>query len=110
MSKTEPDLRRAAGSFSPTRSRRSTTDWCVKNLVFHRDLELTTISKYMKNASVRFFSIEESHQFALSAAASYAARPPCHFNSSPCNIFTDSPDVLTNEIERLIEINKQNKN
>ncbi|GBP82197.1 hypothetical protein EVAR_62720_1 [Eumeta japonica] len=31
--------------------------WCVRNSVLHRDLELPTISKYMKDASKRFFGI-----------------------------------------------------
>ncbi|GBP59376.1 Probable RNA-directed DNA polymerase from transposon BS [Eumeta japonica] len=40
--------------------------WCVKNLVLHRNLELPTISKYMKDASERFFSIAVSHPNTLS--------------------------------------------
>ncbi|GBP92924.1 RNA-directed DNA polymerase from mobile element jockey [Eumeta japonica] len=31
--------------------------WCVKNSVLHRDLDLSSIRKYMKDASERFFSI-----------------------------------------------------
>ncbi|GBP34202.1 Probable RNA-directed DNA polymerase from transposon BS [Eumeta japonica] len=35
--------------------------WHVKNSVLHRDLELPTISKFMKDASERFFDIANSH-------------------------------------------------
>ncbi|GBP86529.1 Probable RNA-directed DNA polymerase from transposon X-element [Eumeta japonica] len=42
---------------------RSATDahWCVRNSILHRDLELPTISKYMKDASKRFFDFAGSH-------------------------------------------------
>ncbi|GBP54415.1 Probable RNA-directed DNA polymerase from transposon X-element [Eumeta japonica] len=50
---------------------RAETDahWCVRNSVLHRDLELPTISKYMKDASKRFFDIARSHPNALLRAA-----------------------------------------
>ncbi|GBP83099.1 Probable RNA-directed DNA polymerase from transposon X-element [Eumeta japonica] len=46
---------------------RAATDahWCVRNSILHRDLELPTISKYMKDASKRFFDIAGSHPNAL---------------------------------------------
>ncbi|GBP22781.1 Probable RNA-directed DNA polymerase from transposon BS [Eumeta japonica] len=48
---------------------RAATDahWCVRNSILHRDLELPTISKYMKDASKRFFDIAGSHPNALHA-------------------------------------------
>ncbi|GBP19853.1 Probable RNA-directed DNA polymerase from transposon X-element [Eumeta japonica] len=50
---------------------RAATDahWCVRNSILHRDLELPTISKYMKDASKRFFDIAGSHPNALLRAA-----------------------------------------
>ncbi|GBP14436.1 hypothetical protein EVAR_7723_1 [Eumeta japonica] len=55
-----------------------------KSSVLHRDLDLTSINKYMKDASERFFSIAESHPNPLpSAAASYEAPPPYHFIRRP---------------------------
>ncbi|GBP55046.1 Probable RNA-directed DNA polymerase from transposon BS [Eumeta japonica] len=46
---------------------RAATDahWCVRNSILHRDLELPTLSKYMKDASKRFFDIAGSHPNAL---------------------------------------------
>ncbi|GBP63606.1 Probable RNA-directed DNA polymerase from transposon X-element [Eumeta japonica] len=48
---------------------RAATDahWCVRNSILHRDLELPTISKYMKDASKRFFDIAGSHPNAFYA-------------------------------------------
>ncbi|GBP69943.1 Probable RNA-directed DNA polymerase from transposon X-element [Eumeta japonica] len=50
---------------------RAATDahWCVRNSILHRDLQLPTISKYMKDASKRFFDIVGSHPNALLRAA-----------------------------------------
>ncbi|GBP02061.1 Probable RNA-directed DNA polymerase from transposon X-element [Eumeta japonica] len=61
--------------------RRATgAQWYVKNSVLHRDLELPTLSKFMKDASERFFSIAINHTNPLiSAAASYEAPPENHF-------------------------------
>ncbi|GBP20661.1 Probable RNA-directed DNA polymerase from transposon X-element [Eumeta japonica] len=82
--------------------------WCVKKSVLHRDLELTTILKHMKYASARFFSIVEIHPYPLlSAAVFYEAPPPYHLIRRPRIALTDSPDALTAEFERIIEINKQ---
>ncbi|GBP75751.1 Probable RNA-directed DNA polymerase from transposon BS [Eumeta japonica] len=81
---------------------------CVKNSIFHRDLEHPTISKYMKDASERVFSIAEIHPNPLlSAAVAYKAPPSYHLIRRPRNSLTDPPDALTAEVERLIEINKQ---
>ncbi|GBP59515.1 Probable RNA-directed DNA polymerase from transposon BS [Eumeta japonica] len=46
---------------------RAATDahWCVRNSILHRDLELPTISKYMKDASKRFFDIAGSHPMSV---------------------------------------------
>ncbi|GBP34183.1 RNA-directed DNA polymerase from mobile element jockey [Eumeta japonica] len=84
--------------------------WCVKNSVLHRDLDLPSIRKYMRDASERFFAIAESHPNPLlSAAVAYEAPPPYHFIRRPRNI-TDPPDDFTAEVERLRELNKQNDN
>ncbi|GBP31169.1 hypothetical protein EVAR_21607_1 [Eumeta japonica] len=50
----------------------------------------------MKDASVRFFSVAESHPNPLlPAAASYEAQPPYHFIRRPRNVLTDPPNTLT---------------
>ncbi|GBP11922.1 Probable RNA-directed DNA polymerase from transposon BS [Eumeta japonica] len=80
-------------------------------LVLRRDLELSTILKYTKDASERFFSIAEIHpNQLLSAAVFYEVSPSHHFNRGSRNALTDLPDALTAEVERLIEINKQKNN
>ncbi|GBP01301.1 Probable RNA-directed DNA polymerase from transposon X-element [Eumeta japonica] len=83
--------------------RRATgAQWYVKNSVLHRDLELPTLSKYMKDASERFFSIAINHPNPLiSAAASYEAPPENHFLRRPRNALSDPPDDLTGEVEEL---------
>ncbi|GBP42721.1 hypothetical protein EVAR_23359_1 [Eumeta japonica] len=51
----------------------------VRNSILHRDLELPTISKYMKDASKRFFDIAGSHPNALlRAAVDYQPPHPTH--------------------------------
>ncbi|GBP61680.1 RNA-directed DNA polymerase from mobile element jockey [Eumeta japonica] len=54
---------------------RAATDahWCVRNSILHRDLELPNLSKYMKDASKRFFDIAGSNPNALLRAAVAAA-------------------------------------
>ncbi|GBP24118.1 Probable RNA-directed DNA polymerase from transposon BS [Eumeta japonica] len=48
--------------------------------VLHRDLDLPSIRKYMKDASERFFATAESHPNPLlSTAVAYEAPPPYHF-------------------------------
>ncbi|GBP88782.1 RNA-directed DNA polymerase from mobile element jockey [Eumeta japonica] len=67
-----------------------------------RNLELPTISKYMKNASERFFSIAVNHPNTLiSSAASYEAPPANHFIRRPWNVLTNPPDDFTAEVEIL---------
>ncbi|GBP87764.1 RNA-directed DNA polymerase from mobile element jockey [Eumeta japonica] len=54
--------------------------WYVRNSVLHRDLELPTVSKFMKDASERFFDIANSHpNLLLISAVSYEPPPPHHF-------------------------------
>ncbi|GBP84370.1 Probable RNA-directed DNA polymerase from transposon BS [Eumeta japonica] len=71
--------------------------WCVKNSVLHRDLDLPSIRKYMKDASERFFAIAESHPNPLlSAAVAYEAPPPIissvgHGISSPIRLTISQP-------------------
>ncbi|GBP89815.1 hypothetical protein EVAR_66705_1 [Eumeta japonica] len=45
--------------------------WCVRNSILHRDLKLSSISKYMKDELKRFFDIAGSHLNALFSAAVY---------------------------------------
>ncbi|GBP64370.1 Probable RNA-directed DNA polymerase from transposon X-element [Eumeta japonica] len=79
--------------------------WYVKNSVVHRDLELPTISKFMKDASERFFDIANSHPNPLLVSAvSYEPPPPHHFCRRPRNVLLDPPDGLTVEMEKLIEV------
>ncbi|GBP46756.1 RNA-directed DNA polymerase from mobile element jockey [Eumeta japonica] len=81
--------------------------WYVKNSVLHRDLELPTISKCMKDASERFFNIANSHPNPLLVSAvSYEPPPPTHFCRRPWNVLIDPHDELTDEVEKLIEVNK----
>ncbi|GBP41044.1 Probable RNA-directed DNA polymerase from transposon X-element [Eumeta japonica] len=79
----------------------------VKNSVLHRDLELSTISKYIKDASERFFDVASNHPNPLLVlAVSYEPPPPYHFCKRPWNVLLDPPDDLTVEVEKLIELNK----
>ncbi|GBP66600.1 Probable RNA-directed DNA polymerase from transposon BS [Eumeta japonica] len=81
---------------------RAATDahWCVRNSILHRDLELPTISKYMKDASKRFFDIAGSHPNALlRAAVDYQPPHPTHLIRRPRNVLTDPPDALTAAVE-----------
>ncbi|GBP92165.1 RNA-directed DNA polymerase from mobile element jockey [Eumeta japonica] len=81
---------------------RAATDahWCVRNSIPHRDLELPTLSKYMKDASKRFFDIAGSHPNALlRAAVDYQPPPPTHFIRRPRNVLFDPPDALTAAVE-----------
>ncbi|GBP65923.1 Probable RNA-directed DNA polymerase from transposon X-element [Eumeta japonica] len=81
--------------------------WYVKNSTLHRDFELPTISKFMKDASERFFDIASNHPNPLLVeAVTYEPPPPNHFCRRPRNILTDPPDDLTVEVEKLIELNK----
>ncbi|GBP02555.1 RNA-directed DNA polymerase from mobile element jockey [Eumeta japonica] len=86
----------------------SATDahWSIRNSILHRDLELPTISKYMKDASKIFFDITGSHPNAfLRAAVNYEPPPSCHFVPRPRNVLNDLPDTLTAAVESLMEVN-----
>ncbi|GBP47275.1 hypothetical protein EVAR_38039_1 [Eumeta japonica] len=78
--------------------------WYIQNSVLHRDLELPTISKFMKNASERFFDIANSHPNPLLVSAvSYEPPPQQHFCRGPRNVLIDLPDDFTAEVEKFIE-------
>ncbi|GBP35420.1 Probable RNA-directed DNA polymerase from transposon BS [Eumeta japonica] len=87
---------------------RTATDtyWCVRNTILHRDLELPTVSKYMKDASKRFFDIAGSHVNALlRAAVDYEPPHSSYFIRRPRNVLIDPPDVLTAAVESLNDVN-----
>ncbi|GBP56338.1 Probable RNA-directed DNA polymerase from transposon BS [Eumeta japonica] len=87
---------------------RAATDahWCVRNSILHRDLELPTISKYMKDASKRFFDIAGSLPNALlRAAVDYQPPHPTHLIRRPRNVLTDPPDALTAAVKSLNDVN-----
>ncbi|GBP76722.1 Probable RNA-directed DNA polymerase from transposon X-element [Eumeta japonica] len=87
--------------------RAAVAPWYVKNSLFHRDLELPTISKYMKDASKRFFDVASSHPNSLLVSAVLHELPPSHhFCRRPRNVLLDPPDDLTVEVEKLIESSK----
>ncbi|GBP67381.1 hypothetical protein EVAR_43664_1 [Eumeta japonica] len=87
--------------------RAANAPWYIKNFVLHRDLELPTISKYMKDVSERFFDVASSHPNPLLVSAvSCELPPPYHFCKRPRNVLLDPPDDLTLEAEKLIEFNK----
>ncbi|GBP95915.1 Probable RNA-directed DNA polymerase from transposon X-element [Eumeta japonica] len=81
--------------------------WYVKNSTLHRDIELPTISKFMRDASERLFDIASNHPNPLLVeAVSYEPPPPYHFCRRPRSVLIDPPDELTIEVEKLIELNK----
>ncbi|GBP35575.1 Bardet-Biedl syndrome 2 protein homolog [Eumeta japonica] len=87
---------------------RAATDahWCVRNSILHRDLELPTTSKYMKDASKRFFDIAGSHPNALlRAAVDFQPPHPTHLIRRPRNVLFDPPDALTAAVESLNDVN-----
>ncbi|GBP90907.1 Probable RNA-directed DNA polymerase from transposon X-element [Eumeta japonica] len=87
--------------------RAADTPWYVKNSVLHRDLELPTISKYIEDASERFFDVASSHPNPLLVSAvSYEPPPSHHLCRRPRSILLDPPDDLTAKVEKLIESNK----
>ncbi|GBP89608.1 Probable RNA-directed DNA polymerase from transposon X-element [Eumeta japonica] len=74
--------------------------WYVKNSVLYRDLELPTISKYMKDASERFFYTASSHPNPLLVSVVSYEPPPLHFFCRrPRSVLLDPPDDLTVEVE-----------
>ncbi|GBP42587.1 hypothetical protein EVAR_87138_1 [Eumeta japonica] len=69
-------------------------------------LRTPTISKYMKDASKRFFDIAGSHPNALlRAAVDYQPPHPTHLIRRPRNVLTDPPDALTAAVESLNDVN-----
>ncbi|GBP62138.1 hypothetical protein EVAR_46107_1 [Eumeta japonica] len=77
-----------------------------KHYIDYRDLELPTISKYMKDTSKRFFDIAGSHPNALfRAAVDYQPPFPTHLICRPRNVLTDPPDALTAAGESLNDVN-----
>ncbi|GBP40964.1 Probable RNA-directed DNA polymerase from transposon X-element [Eumeta japonica] len=87
---------------------RAATDahWCVHNSILHRDLVLPTISKYMKDASKRFFDIAGSHSNALlRTAVNYQPPHPTHLIRRSRNVLTDPPGALTAAVESLNDVN-----
>ncbi|GBP73947.1 RNA-directed DNA polymerase from mobile element jockey [Eumeta japonica] len=79
--------------------------WCDRYSILHRDLELPTISKYMKDASKRFFDIAGSHPNALlHAAVNYEPPPSTHFIRRPRNVLNDPPDAFTAAVESLNDV------
>ncbi|GBP31633.1 hypothetical protein EVAR_84079_1 [Eumeta japonica] len=71
-----------------------------------KDLELPTISKYMKDASKRFFDIAGSHPNALlRMAVDYQPPHPTHLIRRLRNVLTDPPDALTAAVESLNDVN-----
>ncbi|GBP62931.1 Probable RNA-directed DNA polymerase from transposon X-element [Eumeta japonica] len=80
--------------------------WCVRNSILHRDMELPTLTKYMKDASKRFFDSVGSHPNALlRPAGDYQPPPPTHFLRRPRNVLIDPPDALTAAVDSLNDIN-----
>ncbi|GBP14423.1 Probable RNA-directed DNA polymerase from transposon BS [Eumeta japonica] len=80
--------------------------WCVRNSILHRDMELPTLTKYMKDASKRFFDIAGSHPNALlRAAVDYQPPPPTHFLRRLRNVLIDPPDALTAAVDSLNDVN-----
>ncbi|GBP33852.1 hypothetical protein EVAR_20963_1 [Eumeta japonica] len=93
LSESEQDLQKATDA-----------QWCVKNSVLNRDLELSIINKYMKDASKCFFDMAKSHPNPpMSSAATYAPPLAHHFLRKSRNILSDLPDALTTEVESVIE-------
>ncbi|GBP50226.1 Probable RNA-directed DNA polymerase from transposon BS [Eumeta japonica] len=78
--------------------------WCVRNSVLYRDLELSTLVKFMKDASKRFFDIAKSHPNALlRSTASYEPSQPYHFIRRPRKILIHPPEALTAAVESFVE-------
>ncbi|GBP60373.1 hypothetical protein EVAR_91409_1 [Eumeta japonica] len=48
---------------------------CVRNSIFHRNLERPTITKFMKDASKWFFDIADSHSNALLPSTASSSHP-----------------------------------
>ncbi|GBP31629.1 hypothetical protein EVAR_84075_1 [Eumeta japonica] len=63
--------------------------------VLYRDLELPTITKYMKDVPKRFFDIAESHPNVLLRSAASHETQSYHLIRRPRNVLIDPPDALT---------------
>ncbi|GBP95273.1 hypothetical protein EVAR_70749_1 [Eumeta japonica] len=101
-------VRKNALFYTPRLGAMLATDahWCVRNSILHRDMELPTLTKYMKDASKRFFDIAGSHPNALfRAAVDYQPPPPTHFLRRPRNVLIDPPDALTAAVDSLNDVN-----
>ncbi|GBP92254.1 hypothetical protein EVAR_68215_1 [Eumeta japonica] len=86
--------------------RAADASWYIKNCILHRS-RTPTISKYMKDASERFFDIANRHPNPLLVSAlSYEPPPPHHFCRRPRSVLLDPPDDLTVEVEKLLDVNK----
>ncbi|GBP07034.1 Probable RNA-directed DNA polymerase from transposon BS [Eumeta japonica] len=84
---------------------RAATDaqWCVRNSILHRVLELPTISKYMKDASKRFFDIAGSHPNALlRAAVNYQPPHPTYLIRRPRNVLRIHLTLLEPQLKALM--------
>ncbi|GBP36140.1 RNA-directed DNA polymerase from mobile element jockey [Eumeta japonica] len=81
--------------------------WCVRNSILHRDLELPTITKYMKDALKRFFDIAGSHPNALlHAVVDYEPPLSTHFIRRPRNVLNDLPDVRSSTLLHPAAVNR----
>ncbi|GBP86314.1 hypothetical protein EVAR_58261_1 [Eumeta japonica] len=77
------------------------------SIYFDYSTQLRTISKFMKDASERFFDIASSHtNLLLVSDVSYEPPPPHNFCRRPRNVLLDPPNDLTIEVEKLIKLNK----
>ncbi|GBP89032.1 Probable RNA-directed DNA polymerase from transposon BS [Eumeta japonica] len=80
---------------------RSATDahWCVRNSILHRDLELPTLSKYMKDASKRFSTSRDHIPMRFFERRLTISRRPHHYIRRPRNVLLDPPDALTAAVD-----------
>ncbi|GBP23492.1 hypothetical protein EVAR_12772_1 [Eumeta japonica] len=87
---------------------RDATDahWCVCNSILHKDLELPTIAKFMKDASKLFFDIAGSRLNALlRSAVDYEPPHRHHFIHRPWNVLAAPLDALTAAVDSFMEVN-----
>ncbi|GBP30204.1 hypothetical protein EVAR_94512_1 [Eumeta japonica] len=67
-----------------------------------KDIDLPTLSKFMKYASERFFDVASSHSNPLLVSAvTYEPPPPHHFCRRARNVLLNPPDDLT--VEAIVE-------
>ncbi|GBP07507.1 RNA-directed DNA polymerase from mobile element jockey [Eumeta japonica] len=66
----------------------SNAPWYVRNYIFHKDLELPTISKYTQDISKKIFDLAANHPNPLiQPAVSYEAPPtPVHPKATECSL------------------------